>query len=242
MKKENILGVDVCITRKDDLFEMVKADIRNGRQKFIVAVNPEKILKARKDKKLMDLLNSADYQIPDGVGLVVASRLRAGQIRGRITGIDTMEGLCAEAASCGFCVFLYGAKPGVAQKAKTVLEQRHPGITIVGTIDGYCNDNDYIVEQINASGADIVFVALGSPKQEYWIANNRESLNVSILQGVGGSFDVICGNVKRAPSFFRKRGLEWMYRLFRQPKRLFRQIKILKFLFLILGRKRKHEN
>lgn len=236
MEKENILGVDVCITSKAGLMECVREDIRNGRQKFIVAINPEKIVGARNDKELMDVLNGADYQIPDGVGLLIASRLRRGRIRERITGIDTMETLCAEAAKSGFCVFLYGARPEVVEKAKAVLEERYQGIRIAGFVDGYCTDNGYIVEQINAAGADILFVALGSPKQEYWIAENRENLNVRILQGVGGSFDVVCGHVKRAPACMRRCGLEWLYRLCRQPKRLLRQLKIVKFLFII-GRK-----
>lgn len=243
MKKEKILGIDVCVASKDDLLSAIKTDIRNNHQRFIVAINPEKILKAKKDDALAQLLNSADYQIPDGVGVVIASKLKKGRIKQRITGIDSMEMLCDVAAQESYKIFLYGGKPEVVKKAKEVLEQRYQNIKIAGYEHGYCDDNAYIIEQINKSGADIVFVAMGSPKQEYWITENKGQLSAKIFQGVGGSFDVICGNLKRAPKIMQKCGMEWLYRLFQQPKRIFRQIKMLKFLLLLMkdGR-RKHED
>ena len=234
MDKEKILGINVCTASSTGLLAMAKDDVVQKHKRFIVAINPEKILKAKKDPELAALLNSADYQIPDGIGVVIASKLKKGNIKERVTGIDCMEMLCHLAAENRYKIFLYGAKPGVATKAKEVLETRYPGILIADCIDGYCGDNAHIVEQINASGADIVFAALGSPKQEYWITENMDTIHAKIFQGVGGSFDVICGNLKRAPRWMQKCGLEWLYRLLLQPKRIFRQIKMIGFLFLLL--------
>ena len=129
---------------------------------------------------------------------------------------------------------MYGAKKEIIKKAKENLEIKFPNIKIVGIIDGYEKDNDKIIKLINISKADIVFVALGSPKQEYWITENMDKVNAKIFQGVGGSFDVFSGNIKRAPKWMQQIGLEWLYRLIKEPKRIFRQIKLFKFLWLVL--------
>ena len=234
MNKENILGIDVTVTDYDSLKKSVEKDIKNNKKSFIVAINPEKILKARKDESLKELLNNADYQIPDGIGVVYASKLKKGKIKSRITGIDCMEMLCEESNLKGYKIFLYGAKKEVIKEAKHKLEEKYKNIKIVGTIDGYEKDNDKIIKAINKSKADIIFVALGSPKQENWIVANKDKVCVKIFQGEGGSFDVISGNIKRAPKWMQNLGLEWLYRLIKEPKRIFRQIKLVKFLGLVI--------
>ena len=234
MKTEKVLGINVCVTGKDELMEAVRQDIAANTQRMIVAINPEKILKARKDEALAKLLNSADYPIADGIGVVIASRMHGGGIRQRITGIGSMELFCAASVKYEWRVFLYGAKPGVAQKAGEALTQKYPGLIVSGIADGYGCDNDALIDSINEARADVLFVALGSPAQEYWIAQNRNRLNVKLFQGVGGSFDVFGGNLKRAPVWMQKYGLEWLFRLALQPKRVFRQFKILGFLLLIV--------
>lgn len=234
MEKEKIFGVDICVTTYDGLKKSVIEDIDDNKKSFIVAINPEKILKAREDEKLKELLNSADYQIPDGIGVVYASKLKKGKIKSRITGIDCMEMLCNEANDKGYKIFLYGAKKEVIKEAKKSLEKKYENIKIVGAIDGYEKNNDKIIKEINKSKADIIFVALGSPKQENWILENKDKVCIKIFQGVGGSFDVISGNIKRAPIWMQKIGLEWLYRLIKEPKRIFRQIKLVKFLVLVL--------
>ena len=232
--KENILGIDISITNYDELKKNVVDDIKKKKKSFIVAINPEKILKARKDNSLKELLNKATYQIPDGIGVVIASKVRKGKIKSRITGIDSMDMLCELSNQFGYKIFLYGAKEEVLQKAKDNLIQKYPHIKIVGTMNGYEKDNKKIIEAVNKSKAEIIFVGMGSPKQELWITNNMEKLCPYIYQGVGGSFDVLSGNIKRAPKWMRKIGLEWLYRLIREPKRIFRQIKLFKFLFLCI--------
>lgn len=234
MNKENILGVDVSPLSYEDLKKNIEKDIENNKKSFIVAINPEKILKARKDEKLKELLNNATYEIPDGIGVIYASKLRKGNIKTRITGIDSMEMLCKLSEEKKYKIFMYGAKEETIKKAKENLEIKFPNIQIVGTINGYEKDNDKIISSINKSNADIVFVALGSPKQEYWITENMDKVSAKIFQGVGGSFDVFSGNIKRAPKWMQKIGLEWLYRLIKEPKRIFRQIKLVKFLWLAL--------
>jgi N-acetylglucosaminyldiphosphoundecaprenol N-acetyl-beta-D-mannosaminyltransferase len=187
-------------------------------------------MKAQQDDRLRELLNQATYPIPDGVGVILASILKGGRIRSRVTGIDMMLRLCQEAAARGKKIFLYGAKPGVADEAKRRLEEMFPGIQIVGTMHGYEKDEQVIKEAINQSGADILFVALGSPTQEYWIVNHMHSLVPKVYQGVGGSFDVISGKLKRAPLLVQKLGLEWLYRLLKEPWRWKRQLVLPKFL------------
>lgn len=234
MKKENILGVDVCITSYNELKDKIDKDIKNKSKSFIVAINPEKILKARNDEKLRKLLNNATYQIPDGIGVVYASKLKKGKISSRITGIDSMEMLCSLSNDKGYKIFMYGAKDEIISKAKQNLEKKYKNINIVGYINGYEKDNKKIIRAINKSKADIVFVALGSPKQEIWITENMDKLCASIFQGVGGSFDVFSGNIKRAPKWMQKSGLEWFYRLIKEPKRIFRQVKLVKFFGLVI--------
>ena len=217
--KENILGIDVCSDTYDELAAKLLQDIDKGQKSFIVAINPEKIMKAQEDQELKSLLNQATYQIPDGIGVILASKLKKGRIRERVTGIDMMLKLCKEATNNGKRIFLYGAKPGVADEAKAKLEEMFPGILIVGTLNGYEKNEEVIERTINDSRAEIVFVALGSPAQENWIIAHKEKLNPSVYQGVGGSFDVISGRLNRAPAVFQKFGLEWLYRLLKEAWR-----------------------
>lgn len=236
--KENILGIDVSVTTYEELKTSVENDILNNHKSFVVAINPEKVLKARKNADLKMLLNNATYQIPDGVGIVYASKIKKGKINSRITGIDCMDMLCKLSNEKGYKIFMYGAKKEVIEKARFALKEKYKNINIVGTVDGYEKDNSKIIDEINSSQADIIFVALGSPKQEQWIANNIGTLCVKIYQGVGGSFDVISGNIKRAPAWMQNHGLEWLYRLAKEPKRVFRQVALLKFILLMLLEKR----
>jgi N-acetylglucosaminyldiphosphoundecaprenol N-acetyl-beta-D-mannosaminyltransferase len=142
--------------------------------------------------------------------------------------------LCKEATNNGKRIFLYGAKPGIADEAKAKLEEMFPGILIVGTLNGYEKNEEVIERTINDSGAEIVFVALGSPAQENWIIAHKEKLNPSVYQGVGGSFDVISGRLNRAPAVFQKFGLEWLYRLLKEPWRWKRQLELPRFLLRVL--------
>lgn len=236
--KEKVLGIKVNTENYDELIEEIFGRIERKEKSLIVAINPEKIIKAKEDPALKKLLNEAEIQIPDGIGVILASKIQKGQITSRVTGVDMMMRLCAEAAKRGKAVFLYGGKPGVADKASEKLKELYPEINIAGTQHGYEKDNDKIIAKINEAKPDILFVAMGSPKQENWINANRDNLYPTIYQGVGGSFDVLAGNVKRAPEAFQKVGLEWFYRLMKEPKRIKRQMALPLFLLEVARSKK----
>ncbi|SEF55399.1 N-acetylglucosaminyldiphosphoundecaprenol N-acetyl-beta-D-mannosaminyltransferase [Caloramator fervidus] len=234
MIKENYLGVDVCALNMEEVLDEVDNIILQKKPSFIVAINPEKIMKAQKDENLRNLLNSASIQIPDGVGVVIASILNGGRIRSRVTGIDLMINICERASKKGYKVYILGAKPGVAEKAAKVLKNKFLGLNIVGIKDGYFKDEEEVINDIKEKSPDILFVAMGSPKQEYWITRNMEKLNVPLLMGIGGSLDVISGNIKRAPKLMRNLGLEWLYRLIKEPWRYKRMAVLPVFLCKVL--------
>lgn len=234
MKKESYLGVNVCNIDMNEAIEEINRIIEVKKPSFVVAINPEKIIKAEKDENLLKLLNRAAIQIPDGVGVVIASRLKGRSIKTRVTGIDLMYEICANAAKKGHRVYLLGAKPGVAEQAGEILKNRYKGLNIVGIKDGYFKHNNDAIEDIKAVSPDILFVAMGSPKQEFWITEHMEELKVPLLMGVGGSFDVTCGNIKRAPVWMCRTGLEWLYRLIKEPWRYKRMLVLPQFLFKVI--------
>lgn len=234
MKNEKILGIDVSVSSYENLIFNLNNDIIKKRKVTIIAVNPEKILKAKKDPKLKNLINGSTYKIPDGVGVVLVSKMKNGLIKERITGIDLMRRICESSEEKNHTIFLYGGSELSVLGTKENLEKMYPNIKIVGYENGYQSDNDLLIKKINKSKAQIIFVALGSPKQEKWILNNKEKLTASVFQGVGGSFDVFSGSIKRAPIWMQKCGLEWFYRLLKEPSRIFRQLKLVKFVFYAL--------
>lgn len=236
--KEQILGVNVSGQSQDELMRLINDDIKENRRSRIVAINPEKVMMASKDESLKVLLNGSTYQIPDGVGIMIASRLRNGNVKERVTGIGMMEALLELANENGYRIFMYGAKRETIDQAAAVIQQRYPNLIVSGKIDGYEKDQDKIFRTINQANPHILFVALGSPKQELFIRDNMEQLNVNIYQGVGGSFDVFSGNVKRAPKLFLNTGTEWLYRLLSQPSRIKRQMALPQFLFKAVREKK----
>ncbi|MGY3715233.1 WecB/TagA/CpsF family glycosyltransferase [Sutcliffiella cohnii] len=239
MSKEMVLDVNVTTMNYNELIHSVDCIIQNNEKANIIAVNPEKIMKLQDDVELKEVINNATFTIPDGIGVILASKLNKGKITERITGVDTFIKLLELSNERKYKIFLYGAKREVVTKAVDNIKQQYPNLIISGYRDGYVEDQDQLIKEINESGAQLVFVALGSPKQEYWIEENKDKLNVNVFQGVGGSFDVISGNVKRAPLLFRKTGFEWLFRLLSQPSRFKRQLALPKFLFKVINDKKK---
>lgn len=229
-----MLGVEVSSEPIEILMRKINTNIINGEKRRIIAINPEKIMMAQQKNQFKELLNSSDYQIPDGIGVSVASKILGGKIRWRITGIGMMEKLLSLANDNNYKVFFYGSKNSTLNLAMDNLKKQYPNLQIAGFINGYETDEHLILKKINESEANILFVALGSPKQELFIQNNMESLSPAIFQGIGGSVDVLSGGIKRAPAFFQRFGLEWLYRLINQPSRIKRQLALPKFLFKII--------
>lgn len=243
MKRVNILGIPVDnVNMEDALARAGKFLISQGLCAAIYTPNSEMVIDAVRDKEFARVLQKGDLVVPDGIGVVLASRLYGCPLPERVAGFDLMVRIIGMLNEEGKGVFLFGGRPGVAEKAAMNISKDYPGLKVKGTRNGYFKDEDVreIVRDINASGAEALFVALGSPKQEKWIAEHREQLKVKIAMGVGGSFDVLAGEATRAPAAFRKAGLEWLYRLITQPQRAGRVLALPVFVFKVLidrGRK-----
>ena len=226
-QKELILDVLVDVITPQEIIEEIDVSLKNNLKYSIMAINPKKIMLAQENKTLKKALNNVTCAIPDGYYVVNQSK----NIKERVTGIDLMQKICEEHEKLGIKIFLYGSSKKNLLLTKDVLESKYKNIKIVGYADGY--EKKDIIRAINGSKANIVFVALGSPKQEIWIDNNKHKIYANIVMGVGGSFDVISGSVKRAPEFMQRFGFEWLYRFIKEPRRM-REIPIyVKYLYLV---------
>ncbi|MEO7002473.1 MAG: WecB/TagA/CpsF family glycosyltransferase [Ktedonobacterales bacterium] len=206
------------------------ADKRRGAWQ-VVTLNPEIAMRARRNDELRAIIQHAGLVVADGIGVVLALRLRRYRAPERVTGVDLMEALAARAATDGWRVFLLGAQPGVAETAAAILTQRHPGLIAAGTYAGSPTpeDDTATLAHISAAQPDILFVAFGAPAQECWIARQGEQLDGVVALGVGGALDFIAGRVPRAPDWMRRLGLEWLYRLWREPWRWRRMLALPRF-------------
>ena len=204
---------------------------------YIVTPNPEIVWMCRDDAKLKETIERADLVLPDGIGIVYGARILGRPLKEKIPGIDFISGLFQRMAERGKTVFLLGAKPGIAQRAGAELMAKYPGLTVCGVHDGYFKEDGPVIEEINQAAPDLLLVCLGAPKQEYWMAENRDKLQVKLMAGLGGSLDVFAGEVKRAPVFFQKLGLEWFHRLLKEPWRIKRMTKLPMFLCAVMGQR-----
>ncbi len=218
--------------------------IKEKRQIALYTPNAEIGQMCVENEDILKTVNSAELVVADGVGVILASKLLKTPLPEKIAGVEFGDYICSFAAKEGVSVFFFGSKPGVAEEAGKKMQEKYPELVIAGTRDGYLDvnseENERLTEEINKSGAAILLVCLGAPKQEIWITENRSKLpNVYFLAGLGGSLDIYSGNAKRAPKIFISLGLEWFYRLLCQPKRIGRMMKLPVFLFSALKYKRK---
>jgi exopolysaccharide biosynthesis WecB/TagA/CpsF family protein len=204
----------------------------------VCTINPEFMMIAQNDVNFRNILNRADLCVPDGVGLLWAARYLGRPLPQRVTGSDGVPKIAERAAQSGWRLFLLGAAPGVAEKAAAVLMQRYPNLQIAGLYSGSPapEEEDAIVEHVNASRADILFVAYGAPAQDKWIARNLPRLQVKMAMGVGGAFDFIAGVIPRAPLWMQRMGIEWLFRLYLQPTRIGRMMRLPRFMLAVLLR------
>ena len=206
---------------------------------YVVTPNPEIVEVCRENPAAMEAVNGADLVLADGIGVIKGAAMLGTPLKERTPGIEFAAHLMERMAEEGMSLFLLGAKPGVAEQAAEKLAEQYPGLKIAGTHDGYFKEDEPVVEAIRASGADCVFVCIGAPKQEFWMRKNGAATGAKLLCGLGGSLDVFAGNVERAPKFFREHGLEWFYRLCKEPKRIGRMMKLPLFLVHVKQEKRK---
>ena len=206
---------------------------------YVVTPNPEIVEICRENQEVRDVVNGADLVLADGIGVIYGAKMLGTPLKQRMPGIDFAQALMAAMARDGKKLFLLGAKPGYADEAAHRLGMRYPGLDIVGTHDGYFKEDGPVVEAIRDSGADVVFVCLGAPKQELWMAKNKEATGAHLRVGLGGCLGGVSGNVQRAPGVYQKLGLEWFHRLVKDPKRIGRMMKLPLFLVHVAGEKGK---
>ncbi len=203
---------------------------------YVVTPNPEFVMLAQRDPEFQTLLNQADLTIPDGIGIIYAAKLLGTPLSGRVPGIDFASGVMAELnSSGGGRVYLLGAKPGVAEDARKNLSQRYPALTFCGCHDGYFQEDGPVVEAVKSACPDLLLVCLGAPKQERWMSAYGPSTGAHLAIGLGGALDVYAGRVERAPERWQKLGLEWLYRLKKEPKRIGRMARLPLFLIGAVG-------
>lgn len=218
-----ILGIPVDKVTMNEAIDILERLLKDDECSLIVTPNSEIIYNAyKKDAELANIIRNAELVIPDGAGLVYASKVLGSPFEERVTGIDFLGEALKILAKDNKSIYIFGAAPGVADKAAQEMKKAHPGLVIAGARNGYFKEDEEeaIVQDINSSGADLLCVALGSPKQEKFIQKYKSKLNVKAAVGVGGSLDVWAGEVSRAPEFFQNHGLEWLYRLAKEPKRI----------------------
>ena len=232
----DILGVGFSPLGTEESAEYILKLIGEDGFHYVFTPNSEMVMEAVKNKEFEDILNSADLLTADGIGIIYASKILGSPIRERAAGFDISVQVIEKMAKSGKTLYLFGAAPGVAGKAKAIIENKISGIKIVGTHDGYfdAEEEERIIIDINEKKPDVLFVCLGCPKQEKWIFKNKDRLNVKVAMGLGGCLDVYAGNVKRAPDIYIKLGLEWFYRLMKEPKRFFRMLALPKFMIKVI--------
>lgn len=231
VERKKILGVPIDLVTIEDALEIIKKSVDNKKNLHIITLNAEMIILSKENKEFYKILNEAEMLIPDGSGVVLAMKKEGINIK-KLPGVELSE-KCLE--SSGKNIFLFGATEDVISTSYNKLKEKYPNSKIVGYRNGFFkdSDNEEIIKQINESKAEIVFVGLGVPKQEKWIRENMNKINASVFVGVGGSFDIFSGKIKRAPKIMIKLHLEWLYRLYLEPWRWKRMLSLPRFMLML---------
>ncbi len=224
--KIEVLGVAFDDVTLEQAAELGGKMLQEDRFHYVVTPNPEFILAAEKDESFRTVLNAADLVIPDGIGVIYSAKILGTPLSERVPGIEFSAKMLEKLNEMGGRLFLLGAKPGVAEKAGENICARYPNIVLCGTQDGYFRDEEDVILKVAAARPDLMFVCLGAPKQEKWMARWGQHSGAKLAIGLGGALDVYAGNVERAPESWQKLGMEWAYRLKKEPKRITRMAKL----------------
>ncbi len=233
--KQEIMGVEFDNVSMEEAVEIGLQLMEQPGNHYVVTPNSEIVYACKEQPGLKQVLNHAALVLPDGIGVVYASRILKRPVKEKVAGIEFGTAMLQLAAERGWKVYLLGGKPGVAEQAADRLCTAYPGLVIVGTADGYFKEDAPVVEKIARSGAELLFVCLGAPKQEYWMEKNVVATGARLSMGLGGSLDIYAGISQRAPDLWVRLGLEWAYRLVKEPWRIKRQMNLPKFLFTAIG-------
>lgn len=236
MSRFTLLGVPIDPMTEEQAIDWVAQAIAERRPRLVISVNPERIMRAGRDPDFAAILRRADLALADGAGVLWAARRIGHPLPGRVAGVDLVQSLAARGAAEGWRFFFLGGGPGVAEAAGRVLRQRYPGFSLAGTHQGAPGPSDDAAstDAIRASGAQLLFLAYGGGAEEAWLARNLERSGAIVGMGVGGAFDFISGRAARAPRWMRERGLEWLYRLSREPWRWRRMLALPQFVARVL--------
>ena len=224
--KTEILGIQFDNLSREEAKAAGAAMLRSQDFHYAVTPNPEFILAADKDLEFQKILNKADLVLPDGIGVVYSAQILGRPLKGRVAGFDFACDMLDVLDQLGGRLYLLGAKPGVAEEAGRQILETHPNIVLCGVHDGYFKDSDPVARQVAEARPDLLFVCLGAPKQEKWISRFGLLTGAKLAIGLGGCLDVFAGNVERAPEKWQKAGMEWAYRLMKEPKRIGRMAKL----------------
>lgn len=237
----SILGLRVHDITMEEALNTIDAFIQSGRPHHVVTADASMFVTAQGDPALFEIVRDAELVTPDSVGILWAARRLGRALKERVSGVEIVERLCARSPERGHRLFFFGAAPNIAELAADRMRTRYPGASIVGTRNGFFAEADIpaIIAEIREARPDILCVALGIPKQEKWIASHRECLGVPVLIGVGGTFDVLSGTVRRAPVLFQKLRVEWLWRLLSNPRKISKVMLLPRFVQLILKSPRK---
>ena len=233
----DVLGTKFDNVTMEEALARGEALIEEHAASYVVTPNPEIVMLCREDAETAKAVERASLVIADGIGVLHGARILGTPLKQKLPGIDFTTALMERMAGKGQSVFLFGAKPGVAEAAAEKLQKRFPGLVIAGTNDGYFSDDVPIVSKISAAKPDLLLVCLGAPKQEKWMLSHAGAIDVGLMIGNGGSLDVFAGTVERAPEKWQRAGLEWLYRLAKEPKRLGRMMKLPQFMLLVCAQR-----
>ena len=232
----DFFGVTIVNTTMDEAVRWVESRARRTghRPTQLAFVNPDCLNIAYTNDSYRDVLRGVDRILPDGIGIHIGCRLLGTSLRANVNGTDLFPRLCERFAVTGQSIYLLGARPGVAAAAATAMQERYPGLRIAGTRDGYFarDEEGAVIEEIRNSGASVLLAAFGVPRQELWLAEHRDALNVPVMAGVGGLFDFYSGRIQRAPAWLREIGMEWAWRLLQEPGRMWRRYLVGNWVFL----------
>lgn len=232
--KTDIMGLQFDNITMEEALDAAKALLQGEHAARVVTPNAEIAYEALHDENMRTLLNSAELMLPDGAGVVLASKILKTPLKQKVAGVDFADGLLGVLETTGQSLYLLGSKPGIGELAAQKMMQKHPKLRIAGIADGYFQDEAPVIDKINASGADVLFVCLGAPKQEQFMARHQKALHVKLMAGLGGTLDSFAGTVKRAPKWMIRLNLEWLYRLIKEPKRFKRMLRLPKYLWAVV--------
>ncbi len=237
MQPVKVLDIPVNCTSMEEALDKIATFVTSGEKHHVITADSSMAVMSRQDAQLRDIIEAASLVTPDSVGILWAAHRLNPAMQARVSGVELVEELCKYSPIQGFSLYFLGASPGIAQLACEKMAERYPGAKMAGAHHGFFTENDLpqVIQTINDAKPDILCVAMGIPRQEKWIAANKHLIDASVFIGVGGTFDVLSGTVKRAPKLFQRLKLEWLWRVLANPKKIGKVMMLPKFVWMVVN-------